>query len=183
MSLRVARKPWIALGAIDYIEQHAKRESEAFEWGCGGSTVWFSQVFSHVVSVESDSAWRDLVAKVVEDEDLRAAIHYSPVVDHTVDPVANEAYAAVIEQYTDAQFGLILIDGPVNSRLACAHHALGHMLPGGLMVLDNAGSQPHLAAAALLDTVLGQRLSFIGPVYSEEPDTQCIVETAIWQMR
>jgi len=182
MSLRVASKPWIALGAIDYIEQHADRKWSVFEWGCGGSTVWFAENFAVTISVESDGQWAALVEQALVERHLRATLHLSPVVDHTVDPMANEEYAAVIEQYPNAQFGLILIDGPVNSRLGCAHHALGHMLPGGLMVLDNAGSTPHLAAAALLDTALGQRLSFIGPVYSEEPDTQCIVETAIWQM-
>lgn len=182
MAFHVASKPWIALGAIDYIERNLNRVWTAFEWGSGGSTVWLSQMFFHVISVESDARWYELVGKALDEADQRPTRYLSPIVDHTENVPANEAYAAVIEQYPDWQFGLILIDGPVNSRLACAHHALGHMLPGGLMVLDNAGSTPHLAAAALFDKTLGQRQSFVGPVYSEEPDTQCIVETAIWHM-
>lgn len=182
MGFHVAKKPWIALGAIDYIEKHGDPLWSVFEWGSGGSTVWFSETFFHCISVESDAVWYDLVGKALEAADLYPTRYLSPVVDHTDDPAANEAYAAVIEQYPEWQFGLMLIDGPVNSRLACAHHALGHMLPGGLMVLDNAGSTPHLAAAALLDTTLGLRESFVGPVYSEDPDTECIVETAIWHM-
>jgi predicted O-methyltransferase YrrM len=182
MPFHVASKPWIALGAIDFIEHNLDRMACAFEWGSGGSTIWFSQMYFHVISVESDAGWYEDVGKALDEADLRPTRHLSPVADYTDDVPANEAYAAVIEQYPDWKFGLILIDGPERSRLACAEHAIGHMLPGGLMVLDNAGSTPHLAAAALLDKTLGHRNSFIGPVYSEVPETQCIVETAIWHM-
>jgi hypothetical protein len=184
MTLHVGRKPWITLEVIAYLEQNLNPEWLAFEWGCGGSTVWFATVMAGVYSVENHEGWYEAVKKVVDDEQLRATLHLVPLVDD--EPITNGAYGAVIEQYPGKQFGLMLIDGPVNSRLACAHHALGHMLPGGLMVLDNSGSAHNLCAAALLDAELGHRLvRSVGPVYNDEvpPPGELIVETSVWRMR
>lgn len=199
MTISIARKPWLVLAAIAYLEANIRPEWTTFEWGCGGSTLWFAGLTRSVTSVETNRIWAAAT--------LRAAVErgISPLPTiHTVPPVFvnlagqthdatqwtegskatpewEQEYAGVIDRfYPDEKFGLIVIDGGV--RNLCAERALKHMKLGGLMVLDNSGNADTLPATAVLVAALGPGQRFIGPVYAETPEGEMITETGIWRM-
>jgi len=201
VTVSVGKKPWIVLDAIAYLEANVVPEWETFEWGCGGSTLWFAGLTKQVSSVETNPEWADAVMAAA----VERAVWPLPII-HTVPvmwmdaqgvrypatrvgwnegdvpvPEWEDEYSGVIDRfYQDQKFGLIVIDGGVRHK--CAERALKHMLPGGLMVLDNSGNADTLPATAILVAALGHGQRFVGPVYAESPEGECVVETGIWKM-
>jgi hypothetical protein len=49
--------PWLAFGAIDYLEQWLTNDMEVFEYGSGSSTLYFSKRAKRVTSVEHNEHW------------------------------------------------------------------------------------------------------------------------------
>ena len=199
VTVSVGKKPWIVLDAIAYLEANVQPEWETFEWGCGGSTLWFAGLTKQVSSVETNPEWADAVMAAAVERGVwpLPVIHTVPPVfvdragrihdatqwteDCVATPEWEDEYAGIIDRfYQDKKFGLIVIDGGVRHK--CAERALKHMLPGGLLVLDNSGNADTLPATAVLVAALGGGHRFVGPVYAESPEGECVVETGIWRM-
>ena len=53
--------PWFTYSAIRFIESRLKKDHTIFEFGSGNSTIWFSNRCAHVISVEHEEAWYQLV--------------------------------------------------------------------------------------------------------------------------
>ena len=53
--------PWFSYGAIDYLACAITPDWQVFEYGSGGSTVFFARRAAHVVCVENDAAWHTKV--------------------------------------------------------------------------------------------------------------------------
>jgi hypothetical protein len=52
--------PWFSYAAIDFLETYLKPDMSVFEYGAGGSTVFFASRVSRVVSREPDEKWLSL---------------------------------------------------------------------------------------------------------------------------
>ncbi|MDM8553380.1 hypothetical protein QUF75_01435 [Desulfococcaceae bacterium HSG7] len=50
-------QPWIAFGAIRFLEKHLHEDMHVFEYGIGGSTLFFAKRVKAVVSIEHDKEW------------------------------------------------------------------------------------------------------------------------------
>lgn len=57
--------PWLPFRAIAWLEQVLKPDMHLFEWGSGGSTIFFSRRVGQLVSVEHDSFWYAAVASAM----------------------------------------------------------------------------------------------------------------------
>ena len=58
-----AKLPWWSFEAIDYIAARlADNPKKVFEFGTGGSTIFFAERCREVISVEDDPAWLQRVA-------------------------------------------------------------------------------------------------------------------------
>lgn len=150
------RRPWINFDAAASLETLLNRSSRVFEYGCGGSTLFFADRVGELVSVEHDSGW----LKRVEDEmGGRRGVQWTPhlvppsavVLPVTLPPSDPDAYAstdinysdlsfreyaATIDSYQDNSFDVVVIDG--RARPSCWKHALHKVKFGGTIVLDNA---------------------------------------------
>jgi hypothetical protein len=49
--------PWFTFSAIEFLETWIKSHHEIFEYGCGGSTLFFAQRARSVASVEHNGKW------------------------------------------------------------------------------------------------------------------------------
>src|SRR2546430_10979936 len=54
--------PWFAYAAIDFLRSYLDKEMRAFEFGSGGSTLFFAQHCKKVISVEDNAPWCEIVA-------------------------------------------------------------------------------------------------------------------------
>lgn len=119
--------PWLQPRAIDWIQQYLMRRTAAvFEWGAGGSTLWFARYADHVISVEHDPFWHIEVVTALQAQGSRNAVvawvsEFGP-------------YAEFIHNCSKL-FDLILVDGI--ARNECIRNAIDHLQPGGMLVVDN----------------------------------------------
>ena len=151
-------RPWITFSAARFIEGLVSRETRVFEYGAGGSTIFFVERVGELVTVEHDREWFETTDKALREESRvrwhghlaqpgRGAaqattavspldpLHYASS-DVRFEGMSFKEYASVIEQYEDNYFDLVLIDG--RARPSCFMHAAAKVKLGGYIVLDNA---------------------------------------------
>ena len=149
--------PLYTPAAIREIESYlAAAPRRVFEWGSGGSTIWYAQRAQHVIAVEHAAAWQRIVAERLQAAGVAAECPSSPPLapDSLVGyrwetdwppyatlsraPLRPEYrdYLATIDAYPDAAFDLIVIDG--KERVGCAPHAIPKLKPGGRLILDDS---------------------------------------------
>src|SRR5215813_10406387 len=62
--------PWFSYAAIDFLETFVGPEMNVFEYGSGGSTVFFARRARQVVSVEDNPKWYEWVKRRLEQQGL-----------------------------------------------------------------------------------------------------------------
>ena len=150
-----APSPWIVFDAIDYIKSRLGKETRVFEYGSGGSTLFWLSNECSCVSVEHDPEWHGLVrGRIAETSSLDyRLVPPEPVVtaEELGDPADPHSYrsddinftgcsfrkyVSRIDSFPDGSFDVVLIDG--RARPSCIMHSAGKVRIGGLLVLDNA---------------------------------------------
>ena len=149
-------QPWMAFPAIDALEEFLTKDCKVFEYGSGGSTLFFANRVKEVVSIEHNCEWYNAVREEITKRKLQNVEYkliesiFSEQYDRSqiADPSAYvsdddnsigltyEAYAKAITQYPDNYFDLVVIDGRV--RPSCMFHALHKVKKGGILLLDNS---------------------------------------------
>lgn len=135
-----AELPWLPFVVIDRLEKHLTRSSKVFEFGGGGSTVWFANRVGEVVTVEHDPDWFPVLESAVGSRPGCTLIHRTAQ-DNYAD------YITSIDPFEDATFDAVVVDG--RERVRCLERALTKVRPGGLLVLDDANRTRYSAAYSL----------------------------------
>lgn len=141
--------PWFTYPAIEYLRQLDFSGRSVFEFGSGGSTVFWCERAARVVSVEHDEAWHDRVRRrLPENGELVFA------------PDAAD-YVGALERRPE-NFDVIVVDGV--ERRACCGAALRKLAPGGLVILDNADWHQKSAAVLREAGLLEVDMTGFGPI-------------------
>ncbi len=147
--------PWINFLALDYLKDQLRPDFKVFEYGGGGSTLFFCKNVAEVATVEDHAEWFKTLTETVQAKgyqnwrgffvspepvnDTRLRSHANPAdFKSSVRSLAQmsfEKYARRIDPFPDAYFDLILVDG--RARPSCIQQALPHLKKGGLLVVDN----------------------------------------------
>ncbi len=61
--------PWTSYAFTSWVKQKNLAGKNLLEFGTGASTIFWQRKFGHVIGIETDGAWRDQVASLVEDKD------------------------------------------------------------------------------------------------------------------
>jgi FkbM family methyltransferase len=155
----VDRTPWMVYPAIDFLESLLSKTSRVFEFGAGGSTLFFSGKVGELVSVEHDAEWFARTDKAMLAEKQVGGTKWigcllppqpQTNVDQRdpADPLSYVSsdesfvgtqffdYASAIDNYENEYFDIIVIDG--RARPSCFLHAMNKVRMGGYIILDNA---------------------------------------------
>ena len=62
--------PWISFAAVDFLENVLNGNMVVFEYGAGGSTLFFAKRVKRVVSVEHDPGWYREVVREIEKQHI-----------------------------------------------------------------------------------------------------------------
>lgn len=175
----IGEKPWLVMGAIEWLDRNLRPDMDLFEWGMGGSTVWFASRVRTVNSVEHDWDWFQAVARACTKRGIfNVMLHHLP--EH---PGMEEQYASIIDIAEHDAFDFILIDGKNGTRGLCAEHAIRRVKPGGFIMLDNSGSEAHRDARTLLDAQAGWVATrWVGEVYAVTTSHEGTTETSVWSV-
>ncbi len=151
--------PWISFLALEYIDafikKYPKKSLNIFEYGSGGSTLYFSDKVGSLHSVEHDLSWYKYIIKKIKLNDKFIVQLVEPEVNNDISANRSpsvptdyyssldlfktcnfESYVKSIENFENNYFDIILIDG--RSRVSCILHAINKLKKGGILILDNA---------------------------------------------
>ncbi len=156
---------WVTLEAVDYLDQFLQPDHRVFEYGGGGSTLFFLNRVKMVATVENSPEWLKKLEEGVAAKKYLAQWDIFAVEGvrqpnnapkNPADPadfgtrnkgeedVSYEQYAKVIHRYPEAFFDVVLVDG--RSRPACLKESLPHIRSGGWLVVDNMERSYYRAA-------------------------------------
>jgi hypothetical protein len=190
-------QPWLSFAAIELIGNFITKEMAVFEFGGGGSTLYFAKRVAEVVTVEHDAEWFPMIGKSLKENGcsnwkgmLRPAEDGGDASASIADPdayISDDAaykgkqfrsYASAIDTWADAHFDLVIVDG--RARPSCLKHALGKIKPGGLLVLDNSDRAYYTEKTkSLVEPLFVELLSCKGP----GPYLEWFTQTTIWKKR
>lgn len=176
--------PWMTYDAIDFLASICKSSKRVFEWGSGGSTLFFSKRCLQVVSIEHDQKWSELLAGKLKDLPV-ANVDYMEVPGEKIldwtekdyrDPddfisgdkksvgLSYEKYVKIIDTYPDSYFDIVVVDG--RARNCCIKRAIPHVKKGGYLVVDNTEREYYLGGfPELQNPDAWEKTEFQGPVF------------------
>jgi predicted O-methyltransferase YrrM len=140
--------PWFAQSAIEFLEGHVTKAMHVFEYGSGGSTVFFARRAASVLSTEDNADWLDRVRAALAAERLtNARLQHHPYDFHHAAEFAQSAY---LNSLPAASVDIIVVDGmeevePV--RPQCFRLAETRIKPGGLIIVDDSWRYTELRTA------------------------------------
>lgn len=141
--------PWMSFAAIDYLERTVGPDTRVFEWGSGGSTLFFARRAGTVVSVESDPGWCELVrAELRKIGAAKANVMLEPLPDDPRDGFAESSYVRAVEE---GEYDLIVVDGREHGsslRPICFRAAERRMRPGCRIILDDSWRYAELRSSS-----------------------------------
>ncbi len=155
--------PWLAFGAIDFIKSIVRTNMSVFEYGSGGSTLFWSLHVKSVVSVEHEPSWyvkmasefskkqignvEYILAEAEDDKMFETKSFLNPgdyiSADNHFKGKSFEGYVKQIDRFPDQSFDLIIIDG--RARPSCIAHSLTKLKQGGYLVVDNSEREYYLS--------------------------------------
>lgn len=157
------RQPWLTYGAIDFLRSRLRPGMRVLEWGAGGSTLFFALAGCAVTSVETDRRWFELVRSDLIRNSLSAAVDLRLVV---LASLLDGDFAAYLGCVCEAAWDVVLVDGSESeapTRMRCLSAAVGHVTPGGLLILDDAWRNEYSSAADLLREYTRHQFLGLGP--------------------
>ena len=147
--------PMMPFRAIAWLRGYLRPNMRVFEYGSGGSTVFFAGLAKEVVSIEHDPEWyertrarlRSLTLEnctyILEPAQPGTNPHFSSS-NEGAQGLNFEGYVKTIARYPDRHFDLVSVDG--RARVACVLAAIPKVRDGGFLLLDDA-DRPEYAAA------------------------------------
>jgi hypothetical protein len=174
--LLTAGLPWITFPATRWLGSYLRSSMSVFEWGSGGSTVFFARRVARVVSIEYDPVWSEAVsarlrALGLANTEVRhippergddGALYRSSAAEFA--GMSFRRYVDSVREHSDRGFDVILVDG--RARLGCVVTAMTRLRPGGVLLLDNSEREDAAEACARLYGAGWPARHFEGPAPS-----------------
>ena len=167
-------RPWIVFKAKQFLDSIINKNMTVFEYGSGGSTLYFSKRVSKVYSIENDEGWYNFLNKRIHntkinniDDTLIKGIEVpknaNPLYTSDANGFYYEDYVKIIDSFPDNSFDIVVVDG--RARTACVQHAVSKIKKGGYLLLDNSERERYLEGNDFLfDKNKWREFSFIGPI-------------------
>jgi len=148
--------PWLVFSCISHLDKMNKKGLNVFEYGSGGSTIYFSKNGANIVSIEHDRNWYQNAKKVIEQNGF-SVVEYNLIEPQIYNTTVQkdcknynhyiscfteyqgyefENYATFINKYPDEYFDMVVVDGRV--RHSCIFHSIPKVKKGGMLLVDNA---------------------------------------------
>jgi hypothetical protein len=191
------RLPWFTFQAIDKTDAYLEPGMKIFEFGGGGSTLFFLDRGCEVHTVEHHAQWFADIEKFVNKEPYKDKWHgyllepasgnivpnpsfADPTHYHSKDADYQEvnfkAYASRIDTFANEHFDLVLVDGRV--RPACVYHAVSKIKKGGYLVVDNTEREYY---TDYFNRHFKQDFTLLLDVYGPVPYVDWFHKTTVWK--
>jgi hypothetical protein len=189
-------QPWMTFTAIDFIKQHISNADKVFEFGGGGSTLFFINHAVFVATVEHDEQWFSVLRdKISSKKEANWKGIFVPAEKNTAplnSDIANpndyasddnhfknfnfRNYASSIDQFPDNYFDWVVVDG--RARPSCIIHAINKVKTKGYLVLDNSDRKYYLANTK---QIINEKYKLLVSRVAPGPYFSFFSKTSIWQ--
>lgn len=132
--MQVAQTPWVDAGALAAMNRIVQPGCHVFEWGAGGSTLWFGLKGAIVRTVEHVQEWHDAVLSELRVRSLPVKLLF-----RALEPPDYAAYVDAIKE-TPQTYDVVFVDG--RQRVRCFRAAIDHVNLGGCILLHDS-ERPH----------------------------------------
>jgi len=140
--------PWFSLAAIRFLSQYVSKSMNVFEYGSGGSTIYFARKAASIVSTEDNSQWLERVKAQLAASDIdNATLQFRPFDFHHPAGFENSDY---LRSIPERAFDIIVVDGTeelIQVRPTCFQYAEKRIKPGGIIIVDDSWRYPQLRSA------------------------------------
>ena len=149
------RTPWISFDAIRFLKKIVRGDMRVFEYGSGGSTMfWISRV-KELISVEHDLSWYTNMKNKLDHQAARNVRYI--LAEPAPDPLYPEKsfenpgdfisegpayagknfeqYAKSIDPFPDNYFDIVIVDG--RARPSCIQQGIPKLKKNGWLIIDN----------------------------------------------
>lgn len=186
------RVPWVTFEALDFISPLLTPSATVFEYGSGGSTLYYSKRVKRVISIEYDQHWAAQVKRALIEEGLNncecrmippktvcgvsasaddPGSYYSSAEEHREHSFRD--YVCAIDSFPDQFFDYVAVDG--RARPSCLYHVRSKVKIGGHLMLDNSERAHYQRTKELLSD--WEVRDFYGP----GPYNLNFWETTVWR--
>lgn len=170
-----ARLPWITIDSLEWLKNYVKPGMRVFEYGMGGSTLFWLDKQCKVTGVEHDKAWFDNLMQILsrnEELDARFFAGAKPTGEDPGDLAFQsdfmeweglnfKSYVQTALDIPDHSLDIAMVDG--RARVACVSSIRQKVKPGGILILDNSERPRYKSALDLLKTENWQVTHYPGP--------------------
>lgn len=160
VSMEIIPVPWFSYRATHFLKSILTDSMLVFEWGSGGSTLFFSRHAEKVISIEHSAEWFGKIKLLISECNNVNYQLIIPEMGQLGDDKANpydylsgsigdvnfQRYASAIDD--EGPFDIIVVDG--RSRPSCLMHAKEVIRPGGWIILDNTERSYYLEQTVCL---------------------------------
>lgn len=145
--------PWVSWPAIDHLAGVVLPGMRVFEWGGGGSTVFWLSKGCHVTTVESSLEWMTIIQAEIDRRGFAARFEIRLVEAGAMKPERVQQY--IREVHRGTPWDIVLVDGVDEAylgRMDCLREVPlpGVVRPRGLLVLDDSWRDAHAVAPQIL---------------------------------
>lgn len=130
-------EPWWTRQAVTWMDRHLTGDMSVLEWGAGASTPWLAARCGRLMSIDNNPVYAKMAATALREAGMDPE-RYSV----TVRPL-NASYCDV-----QGSFDAAIVDGRL--RVMCCERAARLLVPGGILLLDNAERARYAPAREML---------------------------------
>jgi hypothetical protein len=171
--------PCISFAAIAFLKKIVNENMSVYEWGSGGSTLFWSNHTKEVISIEHEKNWFNILDDIIKNQ-KKTNITYKFIASKADDnseeintpdfmPSVSENYIFMdlknyvqdIDQYPDESFDIVLING--RSRSSCVLHGMRKVKKGGYLILGNSERKHYQGVLQLLEKNEWEKYDFFSP--------------------
>ncbi len=140
---------WCTYPFIDFISARLKNDMSVFEYGCGNSTLWFSEKVKKIDSVEHNRKWFERINSLKPGNS-------NVVLKEESDP---EGYAKAVRE-SNERYDIIFIDGIERNK--CIKYSIDSLKSGGIIILDNSERKDYSESFSFLKDAGFKNIDFFG---------------------
>jgi len=166
--------PWITFEAKKWLEKYLKPDMIVFEYGSGGSTLFFQKHGKKIISIEHNRNWYKKMLKLLKKKDIFSNNYFliepeKPLNRNnknkdnysshkTYSNMIFKKYVNSIDKYPQKYLDVIFIDG--RARNSCVKKSLSKIRQDGIIILDNSQRKRYQESFLLLSKY--KRIDFDG---------------------
>lgn len=131
--------PWFSFASIEYLKRRNLRHSVVFEFGSGGTTLFFARRCREVIAVESDAVWADRVSRAIDAEGLRNVTVRLEGSDFA--SIERHRQSSLLQTFCEYEPDIVVIDhfeGDVQTRVETFLFVQSRVKSGAMVIVDDA---------------------------------------------